>query len=234
MNLTSGRQMKASRQRLSKLKAATGVSVILYWIFSIVALSFVTLHESETMTKDAEWQIISNVILPPPLPPQYNSNATSVGACGQLSEILLQKIMFSAKCNKIQEKADVPKVAQKQEIMLVVGVQAVMEIPTDDQPARNSHRYTSPTGTQAQSISHTLRIKWPRLKPKLSGWGVQMMLSLLEVLHQLPAPLGEEGVAITWTTAGPLGHNSVGALCAQHAKETAPLGCVTNSYYPLH
>lgn len=76
--------------------------------------------------------------------------------------------MFSAKCNKIQEKADVPKVAQKQEIMLVVGVQAVMEIPTDDQPARNSHRYTSPTGTQAQSISHTLRIKWPRLKPKLS------------------------------------------------------------------
>lgn len=80
-----------------------------------------------------------------------------------------KRLCFQQNATKIQEKADVPKVAQKQEILLVVGVQAVMEIPTDDQPARNSHRYTSPTGTQAESISHTLRIKWPRLKPKLSG-----------------------------------------------------------------
>lgn len=28
---------------------------------------------------------------------------------------------------------------------------------------------------------------------------------------------------ITWTTAGLLGHNSVGVLCAQHAKEATPL-----------
>lgn len=42
------------------------------------------------------------------------------------------------------------------------------------------------------------------------------------------------GGTITRTTAGLLGHNSVGVLCAQGVKEASPLRCVSNSYYPLH
>lgn len=53
-------------------------------------------------------------------------------------------------------------------------------------------------------------------------WGVQMMLSLLEVLHQLPAPQG----TITQAMASLLGHDSVGVLCAQHVKDPLPLHCV--------
>lgn len=55
-----------------------------------------------------------------------------------------------------------------------------------------------------------------------------MMLSLLEVLHQLPAPRGE------YHTAGVLGHSGVGVLCARRVKEATPLDCVSNSYYPAH
>lgn len=74
-----------------------------FWIdFSILMLSFVTLHESETNFSPA--------------------------CCGQLPRLLPQK---NTKC-KLKNNADVPQVALKQEIMLVVGVQAVMGALTDD------------------------------------------------------------------------------------------------------
>lgn len=56
--------------------------------------------------------------------------------CSQC-EMRLQKIScFSAEHNTLRKNVDAPKVAQKkqkkQEIMLAVGVQVVMETPTDD------------------------------------------------------------------------------------------------------
>lgn len=42
------------------------------------------------------------------------------------------------------------------------------------------------------------------------------------------------GGTITRTTAGLLGHNSVGVLCAQRVNKAAPLRCGSNSYYPSH
>lgn len=72
--------------------------------------------------------IISRVIFLPAAV-QFVSNATCLGSCGQLSRLLPQ----TNNINAIQKNnVDVPEVAQKQDMMLVVGVQAVMGFPTDD------------------------------------------------------------------------------------------------------
>lgn len=86
MNLTSGRQMKARRQRLNayeRQRLAFPLFCACVLTFSIVALSFVAPHKSETMTKKMNDH---------PTPPQYISNATCVGSCSQQVEVLLQKI----------------------------------------------------------------------------------------------------------------------------------------------